>query len=229
MYHVALNFGAVKVRAGASAFLVNTGHIFTALLARFFLNERLRAWGWIGMTLSLGGVALLAFHEESPSGGEMGAFEPRVLLVVLAAASASIYLVLQKPFLKRYSAFEFTTYVICAGTLFMLVFLPEAIEGLQHAPVSATVAVVYLGVIPGALGYVGWTYVMGQMSAASAVSFLYLIPVLATLMAWLFIGERPGWLSVVGGALCLAGVIVVQRWGREPQIQPELSAVAEPA
>lgn len=209
VYHLALNFGAVKVRAGASAFLVNTGHIFTALLARFLLHERLRVWGWLGMALGLCGVALLAFHEESDL-----SFEPRIFLIVLAAASSSVYLVLQKPYLKRYSALEFTTYVMCVGTLFMLVFSREALDGLSSAPISTTFAAVYLGIVPGALGYAGWTYIMSQMSAAAAVSFLYLIPVLATLMAWAFIGERPGLLSLIGGVLSLTGIVFVQQWGR---------------
>jgi drug/metabolite transporter (DMT)-like permease len=211
VYHVGLNYGSVKVPAGASAFLVNTGHIFTALLARFWLKENLRPLGWVGMAVSLAGVALLAFSKDQNKPLE---FEPRSLLIVLAAASSSVYLILQRPFLRRYSPLEFSTYVIWFGTLFMFVFSGEAVEALQSAPAGATAAVIYLGIIPGALGYVGWTHVMSEMSAATAVSFLYLVPVLATAIAWAWLGEKPGVLSAAGGALALLGVVIVQRWGK---------------
>ena len=214
LYHIALNFGEVKVPAGAAAFLVNTGHVFTALLARFWLKERLRPLGWVGMAVSLGGVALLAFKDDKDL-----AFEPRSLLIVLAAAAASVYLVLQKPLFARYSALEVSTYVVCLGTVFLLVFIPEAVRDITLAPANVTLAVLYLGVVPGALGIFGWTYIMSKMTASTAVSFLYLVPVLATGIAWLWLGEKPGALSLAGGSLALLGVVIVQRWGK-PEALP---------
>lgn len=134
-----------------------------------------------------------------------------MLLVLLAAFLQSLYFVLQKPYLKRYRPFEFTTYAIWAGTLGLLVFWPGLPAEIGAAPPEATLAAVYLGIFPAALAYVTWAYVLARFPASRAASFLYLVPGVATLIAWLWLGEVPGWLALFGGVIALAGVIIVNK------------------
>mgnify|MGYP005842185489 FL=1 len=209
VYHVALNYGEVSVSAGPAAMLIAAGPVFTAILATLFLGERLKAWGWAGIGVSFVGAALIALGE-----GEGLQFDPGALLILVAAAATATYFVFQKPYLKQYSALQFTAYGIWAGTLFMLVFLPGLPQAIQTAPPGATLAAAYLGVFPAAIAYVTWTYVLSRAPASIATSFLYLSPVLATLIAWVWLGEVPAALALVGGTLALAGVVLVNTRGR---------------
>ena len=209
VYHTSLSFGEVTVSAGPASLLVNTAPIFTALLATAFLGERLKVLGWAGMIISFCGAALIALGE-----GQGFAPAPGAFIILLAAVSVSIYLIIQRPYLRKYGALNFTAYALWAGTLFTLVFLPGLVSELEAAPPEVTLAMVYLGVFPTAVAYVTYAYVNSVMPASRAVSFLYLVPALAFLIAWVWLGEVPGILSVVGGGIVLSGVILVNTRGR---------------
>lgn len=209
IYHVALNYGEVTVESGAASLIIAAGPVFTALLSAAFLRERLSFLGWVGIGIAFAGVAVI-----SVSGSRGLEFSPGALLLLLSAVVTAAYFIVSKPGLKKYSAIEYTAYAIWAGTLPMLVFLPGLMKQMPVAEPSATIAIVYLGIFPAAIAYVLWSYALARMSASLLSTFLYLSPVLAMGIAWVWLGELPTWLTLVGGLVAILGVVIVQTKGK---------------
>jgi drug/metabolite transporter (DMT)-like permease len=210
-YHLLLNYGEVTVTAGAASLLVNTAPIFTALLAIAFLKERLSLRRWVGIAVSFTGVVLITGGEAKGLSVDWGA-----LLILLSAVCISVWMILQKPYLKKYSPVQLTTYIIWVGTIFLLPFLPSLIKAVPTAPLSATIAAVYLGIFPSAIAYATWAYVLAQIPASRAATLLYFVPVLAIIVAWVWLQEVPTVLSLIGGAIVLSGIVLVNT-RRQPE------------
>jgi drug/metabolite transporter (DMT)-like permease len=220
IYHVALNAGELSVTAGSAAFLINTAPIFTVILAVIFLHERLKPVGWLGVAVSFVGSSIIAMGE---SGGL--SFSPAALLILLAAFSASCYLIIQKRLLARYNALDLSAFTILAATTWLLVFSPNLLRVVMQAPWTATASVIYLGVFATGIGYTTWAFVLAHMAASRAISFLYVISPLVLLLSWLWLREVPQPQAVLGGLVTLVGVILVNSRGKtqEPVEQPATS------
>jgi len=203
-YHVALNIGEQTVTAGAASLLISMSPVFTAILSAVFLKERFSLWGWFGLLVAFGGVALITLGE----GGGMR-LDPNALVILVAAAATSLYFIVAKRPLRKYTALEFTTYAIWAGTVPLLLFAPGLVSQFSGATVDAITAGVFLGVFPGAIAYVLWNRALASMPAGLLSTFLYFQPVNAIWIAWLWLGEVPTALALIGGAISLAGVVIV--------------------
>jgi drug/metabolite transporter (DMT)-like permease len=221
-YNTILNYGLVTTPAGTASFLIASTPIWTALLAIFTLGERLNTWGWTGILISFIGIAVLARER-----GHGLRFSQGALLILIGAVSYGLYMVLQKRMLGRYPALAFTTYSFWAGSLLMLGFAPGAVAEVRDAPLSATLALLYLAAFPAAVANFAWAYAMSHATASRTSSFLYLMPLVSVALAWVWLNEVPTLLSLVGGVLALAGVALVNWKGHvkvlEPSPLPEIA------
>lgn len=209
LYNILLNSGQQTVSAGAASFIVNSGPLFTALIALVFLGERFPARAWIGTFVSLAGIGFIASGQ--PGGLRFGA---GASLIIGAAVSTATYFVLQRPIVSKYGALACTGWTLLAGALWLSPWLPAAIARVPELPPTPAAAVVFLGILPGVVGYATWTYAIGALGASRAANFLYLVPVTATLLAWALRGEIPALTTLAGGALAVGGVVLVNTRSR---------------
>ncbi|MFC4857468.1 DMT family transporter [Actinophytocola glycyrrhizae] len=223
LYMVALNWGEQEVDAGTAAMVVNIGPVLIALLGGWLLKEGFNPRVLAGIAVSFSGAVVVGFSMA----GDGHASVLGVLLCVVAAITYAIGVVAQKPALRHGSALQVTTFGCLVGTVACLPFAGQLVTQVSTAPVSATLNVIYLGVFPTGLAFTTWAYALARTSASQMGATTYAVPALVVLMSWLLLDELPGWVTLAGGALCLAGVAVSRTGTRTPAPAPEPTATAK--
>lgn len=204
LYSVLLNMGELTVPAGVASFIVNTNIVMTALLAIPFLGERFGPLAWLGTLVSVIGVALIAMGDTAQLSLDVG-----ILFILSAALCSALSTVVQKPLYARHRPLSVASWNMLTGAIFLAPWLPSALREAQVASPTALWATLYLALIPGALAYGTWSMTLSRMSAARAANFLYCVPPIATLIGYLWLGETPTPLGILGGFIALIGVGIV--------------------
>ena len=207
VYSVSLNAAERRVDAGTAAMFINTGPILIALLAGLVLGEGFPRRLYVGCAVAFAGTGLIAFGTaDAGSRSVLG-----IVFLVVAAVAYATAVIVQKPVLARVSPLQVTWLSCVVATFACVPFAPTLASEAAGAEMGALAWVLYLGVMPTALGFATWSFALGRTSAGRMASLTYLIPVVAVALGWAVLGETPPWLALPGGALCLAGVYLARR------------------
>jgi drug/metabolite transporter (DMT)-like permease len=207
LYNIVLNEAERRVDAGTAAMLVNIGPILIALLAGVVLREGFPRLLLAGCAVAFVGAVVIgvatAKHGITPSWG--------AVLCLAAALFYAIGVVAQKPLLVRVSPLVITWLACTVGALVCVPFAPRLAHELPRAHATAIGWIVYLAIVPMAIGFLTWGYALARTTAGRMGSTTYLVTPIAVLLGWLILGETPPGLAFLGGALCLTGVAVARR------------------
>ncbi|MEU9236622.1 DMT family transporter [Streptomyces subrutilus] len=228
VYMVVLNWGEQLVDAGTASMVVNVGPMVVALLGGWFLKEGFPPLLLAGMAVSFVGAVVVGF--SSSGGGSSSVLGLGLCLLAAVAYGAGV--VMQKPALRYATPMQVTTYGCLIGTVACLPFSGQLVSDLSVAPLSATLNVVYLGLFPTALAFTTWAYALSRTSAGKMGATTYAVPAVVILISWLALDEVPGWVTLLGGAICLGGVAVSRLPGfrrRGPEESAAPSAGVEAA
>lgn len=223
-------FTALAQLAGSTSrvtIVTYTMPIWSVLLARIVLGERLDRWRVAAVALAATGLAVL-IAPLLPAGLTAGL--GWALLAALTWAAGTVYL---KAARIEGDPIALAAWQIAAGAL-AVVGGAAVFEGLprgwpQHT--STWLAVVYHVLLGIALPYLLWFGIVGRMPAATAALGTLLVPVVAVLGAIALLGERPTAADGVGFALIFAAAAAVLLGPPAPLARPATAptATAPPA
>jgi drug/metabolite transporter (DMT)-like permease len=223
-YNFALNTAEQTLDGGTTAMIVNFAPILTALGAGLFLHEGIPKWLAIGAGVAFLGVVLIGLGTGGGGAGGVG-----LLWALAAALTYSAGVLLQKPALGSVPPGQVTWLACTIGAVSSLPFAGELMTDLSRAPAAATMAVVYLGIVPTALAFSTWAYALARMPAGQLSVSSYLVPPVAIVMGWAFLGETPTLLAIAGGTICLLGVALSRRRSQREQKSVEGAHAGERA
>lgn len=210
VYNLALNAGERYVDAGTAAMIIQVGPVIVALLAVPLFGERLHAWLLAGMVVGFAGVAVIARGSSTDADASLLG----VALVVLAAAMYAVGVLTQKVLLRRLPSVQVVFVSFLTGALICLPFSGD-LPGIVADGGAELRWIVYLGVLPTAVAFTTWAYALTHTDAGALSLTTFLVPGIATLVAWLTIDEVPPSLTFLGGALAIVGVLMTRRRPRQ--------------
>jgi len=206
VYNLALNAGERHVDAGTAAMIIQIGPVIVALLAVPLFGERLHGWLLGGMVVGFAGVAVIARGSSTDADASLVG----VLLVLVAAAMYAVGVLTQKVLLRRLPSVQVVFVSFLMGAVICLPFSGD-LPGIVADGGAELWWIIYLGVLPTAVAFTTWAYALTHTDAGALSLTTFLVPGIATLIAWLTIDEVPPSLTFVGGALAIVGVLMTRK------------------
>ncbi|HET9021907.1 MAG TPA: DMT family transporter [Ornithinibacter sp.] len=210
--------GLQHTDASVSGFITGTYVVLTPVLGALLLRQRIGAVTWVAAALATAGLALLSLQGLSVGVGE-----------ALTLASAVLYAghILA---LGRWStpgaAVGLAT--VQAGVITVVTSVAAVPDGLTlPADGGQWASLLYMALVAGALALWAQTWAQAHLTATRAAIVMALEPVFAAFFAVLLGGESLTRRMLVGGALVVAAMYLVELRGGPPR-DPDVSAAEEP-
>jgi drug/metabolite transporter (DMT)-like permease len=196
-----------------SSLILGMGPIYALILAVLFRLEKLTLGKALGMAVSFIGVAILA------SGSGVSRHSPTLMgdfITLCGSLAFAFYVVLGKRVAGKYDALTMTTWNYLFGGLIVLpiainrAFALGPLSNWQSIPWLAWACLAFTAIFSSTLAYLFYFWLLRYLEASQLSAFSYLLPVSATILGILFLGERGSWSELFGAALALCGLFLTE-------------------
>ncbi len=212
IYNSMLYMGALYTTATNISLVVAAMPAMTLSLAWLINKDRPKMLQSAGIALSLAGVVAIVAKGSMATIISMDV-NPGDIIVLVSIVSWAVYSVL----LKRTSlaispiVFLFMTIVFGLAAIFPFYLWELYFIGGFTINQSVVMVFIFLGICPSILSYMFWNQGVKKLGAATASIFVYLVPLVTSAIAYVFLGERLLSYHFIGGAMILVGLICSSR------------------
>lgn len=202
--------GVAHTRAGNASLVMAATPALIAILGRLLGVERLHARGYLGIALSIIGIA--AVMGGSASAEERDASLLGDALILASSASWATYTVLLKPHTHHVDGVQVSALTLIGGAVPLVVFsLPSIVRTDWTAlPIGAWGSITYGAFLALVVAYLIWYRGIRLIGPTRTSMFSNLQPIIAVLVAWMALGETPTPAQGVGAAAVMAGLLLTR-------------------
>ncbi len=220
VFPLTFNAGLQYTQASRGALMLATMPIWSMVLARFVVGERLVARQMLGIALSLGGV-MIAMAERGLDVDSNGRALLGDGLVLVTAFCGALYGVLAQRAFRREHPLTVVSYAMLIGTIFLFPFAigEGLVAELGRLDASLTSLVLFLAIPGGALAFGLWTWALARLFPTQVAVYINVNPVVAAILGVWLLSEPATPVFLVSFAAVMAGVALVN-WPVSERARP---------
>ena len=178
----------------------------TAIVAYFIFNEKIKIIGWFSMGISFCGILILTLWNGTLT------VNKGVIYMLIGCVLLSLYNISQRYLTKKYSSFDVSMYSMLIGGILLVVYSPSSVRNIFSISFNSLILIIYMSVFPSIISYFFWTKAFEIAKHTTEVtSFMFVTPVLATLMGIIILGDIPKLSTLIGGVVIILGMIIFNK------------------
>ncbi len=205
--------GLKTAQATTTAWIVATSPAFIAILGWFILKEKLNSLQSFGIALAMIGVLVVVTkgNLETLTLGNFGTIGD--ILILVSSVNWAVFSILSRRGLKDHPSTRMTFWVMTIGWLItsIVFFADRSYIEIPQLDSTGWVAMLFLGIFTTGLAYIAWFDALSQLPAAQTGAFLFVEPLTSMVVAAVILNESVTWASILGGAVILVGIWLVNR------------------
>jgi drug/metabolite transporter (DMT)-like permease len=206
----------------SSVVLVSTVPLWVALLSPFTIKESIHKAVIIGLIFTLIGVVVVGISDScSTSSGQL--ICPRLIdfmhgqaflgdiLALCGAVAGAGYLLIGRKLRSKMSLISYISLVYGMAAIVLVIIMFSARENPFGYSPQIYLWLILLAVIPQLIGHSTFNWALGYLSAAYVSITLLGEPIGSTILAYIFLNEKPTTVKLIGGGLILVGIYIASR------------------
>ncbi len=209
-------YGLKLTTAMSSQAIFTTAPIITAILAHFFLKERINRIQIFAVILGFLGAAVIATKDFFEKGSSQSGNLLGDMLIFLAAVSWVFYILLSKRLSKKYSPITITFYsFLVSSVIFAPLAVLENIHGnawLNNLGSAGIFGILYQSIFSSVIAFSAYQTGIRLTSAFTAGVILYLNPVATTIFAVYILGEKISTAFIIGTLFIITGSLIATQY-----------------
>jgi drug/metabolite transporter (DMT)-like permease len=207
-YQLLFLAGVARTSVANSALIFGCTPVTVAILSSLAGHDRLTLARWAGAGLSFTGIYALVGYRAALSTSTFAGDA----MVFGAMLCWSVYSVISQPLLKRHSPLIVTGWAMVVGTAMYLAVVGVAVQRTNWAAISTTswILMAASSLLALTFAYIVWYTAVQKIGSARTAVYSNVTPIVAMIVAAIWLDERISGTQVLGAVLILSGIAVTR-------------------